>query len=645
MLTAFRRFSKSWFAAGLIALLVVSFAVFGLSDIFTGRLDNWVIKAGGRTIGSVEFRRMFDEQRRQMEQERGPITLEDAVAGGLDQQMLAAVAAQESMAALIEKAGIRVSDAQVAAELRTMTALFNQVTGQFDPEIYQTRLAEQGLTPAMFERSIRDQKAAEQLVSALAFGLRAPRISTSWIGAYALEERDVALFALNPTMVPQPAAATEAELEAFLKENAARFTRPELRTLTVVTFDPANADVPDAVDAGEVRKRFEFRKDTLSRPETRTLVQISAADAAQAAVISGRLNQGEEPDAVAKSLNRPLATLADRPRSALPDARIAEAAFSLNVGQSSAPVNAQLGYVVLKLVSLTPGVEADFETVRPQIEAEVRAQAAQDQVDAQIEAYETAHSGGMSLPAAAAAAAATITTIGPVTSGGMGENGQPVNGVSAAVLATAFATPVGSDSELQENGEGPAYAVRVERSIPPLLPKVDELRPVLTQLIAARKTMNALNARAEALRERIEKGETVASVAASAGAPVANINGMTRLRASQDPSVGQSIPRDLLEHMFEEKAGAAFIADGGAGGVIVARMEAVRTGDMTQMAQIIESQRPQLTAQIFRDMQEQVQSRAVTAMKTRTDLARARTALGVDPDMAARIDGKAAPKG
>ena len=37
MLTALRAFAKTWVAAVLIGLLVVSFAVFGIRDVFRGR--------------------------------------------------------------------------------------------------------------------------------------------------------------------------------------------------------------------------------------------------------------------------------------------------------------------------------------------------------------------------------------------------------------------------------------------------------------------------------------------------------------------------------------------------------------------------------------------------------------------------------
>jgi peptidyl-prolyl cis-trans isomerase D len=646
MFAAFRGLFKSRiFTVLLFGLLVIAFAIVGAQTSAPGvGVSSWVIKAGSRTVSAIEFKRRFDDQKRQMEQQNGPISIEMAAINGLDQQMLRALAAQESLSALIAKAGIHTSDAQVAKELRKNPELFNSVTGQFDQDAYQQRLVQAGLTPAVFEGLMRDDMAAQAMVSGLAAGLRAPRIYTSWIGAFALESRDLSLFTLDPGMVPRPAPATDAELATFLKENAARFTKPEMRVLSVVDFNPAGLEAQAVVDPAEVQKRFDFRKETLSKPETRTLQQISAADAGQAALIAGRLQKGENPEVVAASLKRPITTLADRPRSALTDPKIAAAAFALAPGQSSNPIAAGLGQVVLKLISVTPGVTADLTAERPKIEAEIRSQFAQDKLDEQIQAYDTAHSGGMSLAAAAAKAGAKIVTIGPVTAQGVDAAGKPVPGATPAILKTAFALSGGSDSEVEDAGAGASFAVRVERIVPAVLPSVTEVKPLLLELFAARRTMDALNARAAALSERITKGEPLAAVAASAGAQVITLKDMNRLRASQDPAIAQAIPRDLLEKMFTVKPGEAFVADGGPPRVIVAKLEAVRPGDVNQVARIIEAQRPQLTAQVFRDMQGQAQSHAAKVMQAKTSLTRARKAIGIDEALAAKADGKPAPK-
>ena len=95
------------------------------------------------------------------------------------------------------------------------------------------------------------------------------------------------------------------------------------------------------------------------------------------------------------------------------------------------------------------------------------------------------------------------------------------------------------------------------------LPALAEIKPQLIQAYIARKTMDAVNARAAALSERLRKGEAIEAVAASAGVQVERITGLDRLRASQDPQVAKAVGGDLLNKMFGLKSGEVFIADAG----------------------------------------------------------------------------------
>jgi peptidyl-prolyl cis-trans isomerase D len=648
MLANIRALSKTWLVAGLMLLLVVAFAVTGMNDVFTGAVDNAVVRAGAHKISAAEFKRRFDNQKSELEKENGPISPEMILASGLDIQVLRSLAAQESLAELARRIGIRASDAQVAAELRKSQALFNPVTGKFDQEIYTSRLAEIGMTPATYEALLRDEIATQHLFTGLAIGFRAPRVYAASIGAFALEQRDLAFIVVDPNMVARPAPPTDAELTTFMQQNAARLTKPEYRQLSVVEFNPAGLAAQAVIDPADVQKRFEFRKETLSKPETRSLVQISAADAAQGAAIAARLAKGEDPATVARALNRPLANLMDRPRSALTDPKIAEAAFALQPGQSSGPVAAGLGIVVLKLLNVTPGQAVDFATEKPKIEEEIRAKFAQDKVDDQVQAFDTAHAAGNSFAASAAKAGVTVHAVGPVSAQGAGLNGAPVPGLTADMLKTAFGLSGGADSEVQDAGGGVSYALRVENVIPAALPPMAEIKPLLTQLYVARKTMDAVTARADALAERVRKGEAIEAVAASAGATVQRINSLDRLRAMQDQTIAKVLGNDILSKMFGVKSGEVFTADAGPPRIIVAKLQAIRSGDVTTAARVTESQRPALSQQLFAGLQGGAQAYALAKLKTRTDLARARTALGIAPDQAQGADaaaaGKAAPK-
>jgi len=85
MLAAIRTFAKSWVAAVLIGLLVISFAVFGISDVFNAKITDAVVTAGSREVSSSDFKRMFENYKAQAEQRTGqPVSTEEAVKCGLD---------------------------------------------------------------------------------------------------------------------------------------------------------------------------------------------------------------------------------------------------------------------------------------------------------------------------------------------------------------------------------------------------------------------------------------------------------------------------------------------------------------------------------------------------------------------------------
>ena len=73
MLATIKKLMKSWFAAGILGLLVVCMAFLGLGTDPFGRIGagmgNWVIKAGSTTVGPAEFRAIFDRMKKGAEQQ------------------------------------------------------------------------------------------------------------------------------------------------------------------------------------------------------------------------------------------------------------------------------------------------------------------------------------------------------------------------------------------------------------------------------------------------------------------------------------------------------------------------------------------------------------------------------------------------
>jgi len=633
MLAGFRSFAKSPYAVVLFGLLIISFAVFGISDVFRGPTGKWVIAAGSRSVTPEDFKARFETYRKQQQAQGQTLTPEIAVESGLDRQMLQQIALQESLAALIDKMGVRPSDKLVGDILREqMAALppgqrpFDPITGKFDSAMYTALLAQNELTPTRYEASLRDDIAQTQVFAAVANGLRAPRIYSALQAAYGLEARDLAAFAINPANVEKPAPPTDAQLQAFMKEHAEQLTRPETRVLSVARFSAKALEPSATVNEADVVKTFNFRKDTLGAAETRSYVQVFAPDAKAAAVIAQRLAKGDQPAIVASAYGKQPVIIDSKPKSALPDAKVAAAVFALAPGQVSAPIAGDLGVSVVKLTRINPPTVPTLESQRPAIEAELKVQAAQAKAYEQTQAYQDAHDGGANLLDAAAKAGALVMTTPPIAAQGVDETGQPVPGLTPDVLKTAFDLPAGGESELIEAGKGEYYAVRVERVLPKALPPLAEIKPQLTQQWMITKLLERMKAKADELGARVKKGESMEAVAASAGSKVQRVPNITRERASQFQGLG----RDLLVATFGAKPGEPFTTRTAQGEFLVAKVEAVRPGSVPQMARITEAMRRQTSQGLMRDVAQAAQDAAKVQMKTKVNLDLARQAIGVD---------------
>jgi peptidyl-prolyl cis-trans isomerase D len=625
MLAAVRNFAKSWPAKILMAVLAISFIGWGVNQGGTSLVGgDQVIKVGSRTITSLEFRSEYDNYKKRLEQQQGqPITTEQAQAGNLDAVVLNGVATREAFSEMLSRVGIKPGDKLILEQIQKIPAFFDPISGRFDKKTFQQRLGENGMTPERFDAVLRDEMASQHWAVAVQNGLTVPRAYGALASVFALESRDLAYVTLGVNAVPQPAAPTDAQLQAFINENKAQLTLPEMRVLTVVPFTPQGAGAGNApIDPAELQKRYEFRKDTLSKPEVRTVVQIPAKDAATAQKVAAALRAGQAPEAVAKSVGVDAVTFADRPLSAISDRKVGQAAFKMQAGEV-ATVQGDLGTAVVKVVSVVPGRVVTLEEARPMLEAEIRKDLVTEKVYAQTQAYDDAQQGGASLADAAQKAGVAATTVGPITAQGVNEQGAQLQGFPPKILETAFALPSGGESEVTELGDGAYFAVRVERILPAHVPPLAEIRPMVTRAYMQREIVKALEAKAEAIRARVSKGE---SLDAASGMTVSRLPGLTRQTANQQQALGG----EVLGRTFASKQGDVWVARA-PNGIVVGRVETVRTDSGPTAARLAEENRGALTQVLFREMGEAAQAYARTKLKTKVDAARARNAVGFEP--------------
>jgi peptidyl-prolyl cis-trans isomerase D len=647
MTGSLRPTARNPIAVGLMGVLTLAFLIIGVSggggklNAFKGVDANAVVVAGSHTVTQRDYKRAFDRQKEEIDQRQGqPVPLALLVESGLDQQLMSSLATQQSALEMLERMGIKPSDALVDTIIKRQPVFQNPVTGAFDAAKFQETLGQQGLTPREATSLIRDGIAEQHVSTALGYGFRAPRLFTAVSAVQGYENRDVSYFIMDPHAVPAPTPPTDAQLLAFEKAHAAELTIPEMRVFTLVRFSTKELQASVVIDPAAVQKEFAFKKDSLSKPETRSVAQIPVKTAAQGQQVAARLAKGEDPSAVAASLGIQPVLYADKPRSAIVDAKVGAAAFGMTAGQVNT-VQGDLSLDVIKVSKITPGQEATLESARPQIEQALRERGARDKVAEMTEKFEDARDGGASITDAAQKAGATAVSIGPVTAQGQDVDGKPNPALSEKILKSAFAEAVGGQgTDIQTADQGESFALRVDHINPPSLPPLDQKRPQLTQAYLRETLINALKAKANTLMTQLRGGASMETVAAQVHGHVTHQVGLQRLQARQ---YVQTLGQEFIAGIFSVKPGEVFDA-GGPGGIFIAKLDAIRPGNTTQMAQAVQTVAPRLSQDYLSDVQLALQTGAEHVVKPHTNIAAARTAINVDQETLDKLNAKPGAK-
>jgi len=501
MLEQMRAMAKSPVAMVLIAMLILSFAVWGISDVFRGGQGDAVVIVGPNKVSVQDFSSAWDrELNRVISQSQGKITSKQARDFGLADQLLQRMTNNAALDAKASQLGVGVSNQLISKEIRGLEAFKDPITGKFGEEQYRSILASARYTPKQFEKDVRGDLLRVQITNPVVSGLMAPRSMAKIEFGFRGERRHITEIIMPETIVSDSGEPTEEQLIAFMNEHKGSFDTPELRAASLVTISAKDLASEIDVPEDKIKELYDFRKDELSEPETRNWVQIAAPDEATAKVIVERLKAGETADEISKSLNLNAPIVFDKTAEAnTPDDQIAKAVFAAKKDEIGAS-EGRLAWAAWKVNAITPAVQKTLEDVRESLREEYIKEEAADQLYELVGNFEDARASGATLEEAAEASNLLLLSLPPVDRNGRDKTHQPVSAIAnePEILKTLFETDELVESDILETKDGDYYVVRTDAIKAPQTPSLDEIRDKVT---AGWKT----NQRAIAIKELADK--------------------------------------------------------------------------------------------------------------------------------------------
>lgn len=623
MLNAIRNASANWLGrlvlTVIMGVLIVSFAIWGIGDIFRGGVNRTVATVGSEKISADEIRNAFStELQRVQRQLRRVVTAEDARAFGLDRELLNRAIDEAALDATTRALGLAMEPALVARAITEAPEF--KTNGVFDRERLNDALRQSGYNEQTFLSKQRDLMLRLQLLQGLAGGLPAPAALGQALHQYRAEERDLDVVVIPVDKVPAAAEPDDAALQAFYDERKSEFRTTETRKATLIRIAPTDFAGGLTVTEADLRAFYTRLVPTgrFGPPEKRQIQRVLFDTEADAKAASARLAGGLGFEALLaeRKLKPEDVDFGTKSAQELADAAIREAVFALAEGAVSAPVKDPFGWVLLRVGKIEPARIQPFELMKAGLEPEVRAEmlrtdnTIRGKMDGLHRKIEDQRNAGKSLAEAASAAGIqTITLPALDRQGGDGAGGRVAVPGGAEVQNAIFASDIGLDNEPIHTADGGYVWFEINAVEPAREKAFDEVKAEARTRYLADRRGKALAEFVTTQLKRLDEGAKLAAVAQELGLQVQQIRAIKR--SSRDAILGQN----GVERAFSGPVGKATgaVAGDGTSRLLIVPTNATmlphdpaldeREGFSQRLAQgVIEDVMAQYTAQRRKDL-------------------------------------------
>jgi peptidyl-prolyl cis-trans isomerase D len=522
-----RKASSNWLGKTIMAVvmgvLIISFGVWGIADIFRGFGQSKLATIGRTEISINEFRQLYTEKLQQIGRQFGrPLTTDQARAFGIDRQVLQQTIAEAALDEEARRMGLGQSDAE------TMRMIFSDpnfkgVGGSFDPARFQATIRQFGFSEQRYVADQRRVSLRRQIAGTITAGLEPPKVMIDALSRFQNEQRSIEYVKLDAAQAGPIDPPSPETLAGYFDDHKTQFRAPEYRKISFVAITPEDIGKWSEVSDADARKLFEQRRDKLGTPEKRQVSQIVFPNAEEALSARGRIASGLSFEDLAKErgLNASDVDLGMVAKSAIIDPAIANAAFSLPSGEVSQPVQGRFGVALVKIGKIEPGVEPSYESLAAGLKKEIATERARTKVGELRDKMEDERGGGASVIEAAQKLGLSAVTIDAVDRSGRLPSGQLVANIPPGldVVSQAFNSDVGVDNDpISFNGGYVWYDV--VGITPSRERNLDEVKDQVEARWREDQISSRLRTKATEMVQKLEQGGHLADEAAASGLKV-----------------------------------------------------------------------------------------------------------------------------
>ncbi len=380
MLDTLRKSVTGPFVKILIGILILSFAVWGIQDIFGNFKKTVAIEIDDYEVSLDQLVTEYNNQlsiiSSQLDKQ---ISLKESLELGIDEIAIENLIRKMVLQIEINKLGIDISEEFVAEQIINDDNF--KIDGRFNKARYEQLLSYAGYNDETYVQSEINVNKQNQLFNIIGNRTYIPNVLIEMVNEFNKTERVIEYVDLpkSKIIVKTP---SERELLEFYEKFKNGYKKSETRDFAALILDPENIKKDIQVTRSQINEYFNANLDSFNISETRELYQFFFNDEATADNFYNDSYQLEFNELLTKySQSKEHSYLGLVGKDEILDFEVADAAYNMIEGEFGKPIDGMLGISVLYLEKINPGKIPTVGDVAAEIRDEIQIKEAIDLVE------------------------------------------------------------------------------------------------------------------------------------------------------------------------------------------------------------------------------------------------------------------------
>ena len=576
MLNSMRKSVSSWPIKILLGLMVLSFGLWGIGDIFVSRGNqNILAKINKTEIEEADFFKAYIFNLNQLSQQIGKkITPKEGESLGLVKSTLNILVADSIFYEETKSLKLRVSDDTLRNAIFNAPA-FKDNTGNFNKFAFERYLNMSGQSEETALEKIRQDLAKEQIFSSITNEAKLPDSISKVLFEYRNEKRSAQILILKNNSIEISESISNESLNKFYLSNINNYYAPEYITVSIVNISPKEISKELSVSDKEAKITYEQRIGEFAVPEIRDVTQLLYVNKINAdKALNLLLNNSNNIEKISKktnAINLGATNIGKIKWNDLP-IEIANPTFELLENEWSEPFETSLGWHIVKVNKIIKQSTKSFDEVKNQIKFSMKENKAADIVFELANKLEDELAAESTLETAAKNIGLSARNFQKIDKNGLNNNNKANLPSPEKLLPIIFSSKIDQVSSPIDTDEGGLLFLRVDFITESRPKPLNEIKEIVEKDLKKDRRTKKLTDIGKKLADEINNGESLENVATKLKIKINNATSFKRTDGSEQSSI---LSNKIVRLLFSSNVGEITSSSLPNGNFVIAKLISV----------------------------------------------------------------------